>query len=133
MGEEVSRNPYVRPISKTWWLEKPAYRIYMARELTSVFVAGYAVVMLVGLLRLSQGQAAYDAFLAALGAPLAITFHVLALLFAVLHSVTFFLAAPAALPVQIGETRVSPRLIAGAHYGAWAIVSLGVVFLLVWS
>ncbi len=62
----MSRKPYVRPISNTWWLEKPEYTLYMLRELTSVFVGGYAVVMLVGLRRLSEGQAAYEAFLAAL-------------------------------------------------------------------
>jgi len=128
----MSRKPYVRPISNTWWLEKPEYTLYMLRELTSVFVGGYAVVMLVGLKRLSEGQAAYEAFLSALTSPLAITFHVLALIFAVLHSATFFFAAPAALPLQIGEEKVSPGIVAGAHYAAWAVVSLAVFALVVW-
>ena len=128
----MSRKPYVRPISNTWWLEKPEYSLYMLRELTSVFVGGYAVVMLVGLKRLSEGQAAYEAFLSALTSPLAITFHVLALIFAVLHSATFFFAAPAALPLQIGEEKVSPGIVAGAHYAAWAVVSLAVFALVVW-
>jgi fumarate reductase subunit C len=131
MGEEMSRKPYVRPISKTWWLKKPEYTLYMLRELTSVFVGGYAVVMLVGLKRLGEGQAAYEAFLAALTSPLAISFHVLALVFAVLHSATFFFAAPAALPVQIGEKKVSPGIIAGAHFAAWAVVSVAVLVFVV--
>jgi fumarate reductase subunit C len=128
----MSRKPYVRPMSNTWWLEKPEFKLYMLRELTSVFVGGYAVVMLVGLKRLGEGQAAYEAFLAALTSPLAITFHVVALLFAVLHSATFFFAAPAALPLQIGEEKVSPGIVAGAHYAAWAVVSLAVFVLVVW-
>ena len=128
----MSRKPYVRPISNTWWLEKPEYTLYMLRELTSVFVGGYAVVMLVGLKRLSEGQAAYETFLNALTSPLAIAFHVLALLFAVLHSATFFFAAPAALPLQIGEEKVSPGIVAGAHYAAWVVVSLAVFVLVVW-
>jgi fumarate reductase subunit C len=128
----MSRKPYVRPISNTWWLEKPEFRLYMLRELTSVFVGGYAVVMLVGLKRLGEGQAAYEAFLAALTSPLAIAFQVLALLFAVLHSATFFFAAPAALPLQIGEEKVSPGVVAGAHFAAWAVVSLAVFVLVVW-
>ncbi len=127
----MSRKPYVRPISNTWWLEKPEYIVYMLRELTSVFVGGYAVVMLVGLCRLSQGEAAYEAFLAGLTSPIAIAFHVVALLFAVLHSATFFFAAPAALPLQIGEEKVSPGIVAGAHYVAWAVVSLVVIVLVV--
>lgn len=133
MGEEMSRRPYVRPMSKTWWLEKPEYSVYMLREMSSVFVGGYAVVMLLGLVRLSQGQAAYEAFLAALTSPLAIAVHGVAFLFAVLHSATFFFAAPAALPLQIGENKVAPALVAGAHYAAWAVVSLAVIVLVVWS
>jgi fumarate reductase subunit C len=128
----MSRKPYVRPISNTWWLEKPEFVLYMLRELTSVFVGGYAVVMLVGLYRLSEGAAAYEAFLTALTSPLAITFHVVALLFAVLHSATFFFAAPAALPLQIGEEKVSPGIVAGAHFAAWAVISLAVIVLVVW-
>jgi len=131
MGEEMSRKPYVRPISGTWWLEKPEYRVYMLRELTSFFVGGYAVLMLVGLWRLGQGQAAYEGFLGALTSPLAIAFHVVALLFAVLHSVTFFFAAPAALPLQIGEEKVAPGIVAGAHFAVWAVVSLAVIALVV--
>ncbi|MCP4006240.1 MAG: fumarate reductase subunit C [bacterium] len=128
----MSRKPYVRPMSNTWWLEKPEYTVYMLRELTSLFVGGYAVVMLLGLIRLSEGQAAYEGFLAALTSPLAIGLHVLALLFAVLHSATFFFAAPAALPLQIGENKVAPAIVAGATYGAWVVVSLVVIALVVW-
>jgi fumarate reductase subunit C len=131
MGEEMSRKPYVRPISNTWWLKKPEYVLYMLRELTSVFVGGYAIVMLVALKRLGEGQAAYEAFLAALTSPLAITFHVVALAFAVLHSATFFFAAPAALPLQVGEKKVSAGIVAGAHFAAWAVVSVGVLVFMV--
>ncbi len=127
----MSRKPYVRPISNSWWLEKPEFIVYMLRELTSVFVGGYAIVLLAGLYRLSQGRVAYEAFLDALTSPLAIAFHVVALAFAVLHSATFFFAAPAALPLQIGEEKVAPGLVAGAHYVAWAVVSLVVIVLVV--
>jgi fumarate reductase subunit C len=131
MGEKMSRKPYVRPISNTWWLKKSEYRWYMLRELSSFFVGGYAVVMLVGLWRLGEGQAAYEAFLTALTSPLAIVFHVLALAFAVLHSATFFFAAPAALPLQIGEKKVSPGIVAGAHFAAWAVVTVGILVFVV--
>jgi fumarate reductase subunit C len=131
MGEEMSRKPYVRPISNTWWLKKSEYRWYMLRELSSFFVGGYAVVMLVGLWRLGEGQAAYEGFLTALTSPLAIMFHVLALAFAVLHSATFFFAAPAALPLQIGEKKVSPGIVAGAHFAAWAVITVGILVFVV--
>ena len=55
---QSKRKPYVRPVEKGWWLKNNFYIHYMLREGTSVFVSIYAVILLVGLLRLSQGAAA---------------------------------------------------------------------------
>ncbi|MGH9783716.1 MAG: fumarate reductase subunit C, partial [Terriglobia bacterium] len=38
--------PYVRPISAGWWLKRSSYLLFMLRELSSVFVAGYVVLFL---------------------------------------------------------------------------------------
>jgi fumarate reductase subunit C len=52
---------------------------------------------------------------------------VLALLFAVYHSVTWFNLAPKAMPVQLGEKTVAPGVIAGAHYVVWIVLSIVVL------
>lgn len=59
----MSRKPYVRPISKTWWwLKHPRYMRYMSREVTCIFIGAFALLMVCTLERLSHGQAAYEAF-----------------------------------------------------------------------
>ena len=63
-----ARKPYVRPM-EGWWRRNPYYVRYMIMELTSVIVAIYAVILLVGVWRLSQGHAPYEAWLASLRQP----------------------------------------------------------------
>src|SRR5438477_250404 len=38
---------YVRPMPATWWLHNIYLKLFMIRELTSVFVAGYAVFLII--------------------------------------------------------------------------------------
>jgi len=115
--------PYVRPMPATWWLQRGAYLFFMLRELSSVFVAAYLVIFLVMIHRLSQGPDAYGAFLQGLKSPLAILFHVVALAFALLHTITWFNLTPKALAIHIGEERLRPELIIIPNYVAWIVVS----------
>lgn len=130
MDEQVIRRPYNREVPRVRWVLRHArYMRYMARELTCLFIGGYTL-MLVGLLRaLAEGPAAYAAFLGALQTPGSILLHVLALGFALYHSATWFNLTPKALPLQVGERFVPDRVIAGAHYAAWAVLSLAVLVL----
>jgi len=122
--------PYVRPMPATWWLKRTPYVLFMLRELTSVFVAAYVVIFLVMIRRLSEGQAAYEAFLASLKSPLAISFHIVALAFALFHTITWFHLTPKAMAVRIGEERVKPALIIAPNYVAWVLVSAAVAWIL---
>jgi fumarate reductase subunit C len=99
----------------------------MAREVTCIFIAVYTVILIVGLVRLSQGREAYEAFLLALASPASVAFHLLALAFAVYHSVTWFNLAPKALPLHMGDKTVAPGAIAAAHYIAWVVISVVVL------
>ena len=121
--------PYVRPMPATWWLQRKPYLIFMLRELSSVFVAAYLVLFLVMIRRLAQGPAAYESFLESLKAPLAIFFHIVALAFALLHTITWFNLTPQALPLRLGEKRVSPGLIIAPNYVAWMVVSAIIAWL----
>ena len=88
---------YVRPMDG-WWRRNPFFVRYMIREGSAVFLAAYAIILLVGLFRLSQGQAAYDAWFAALTHPLSILFHWLALLTVSYHAYTWWKVAPKTAP-----------------------------------
>jgi fumarate reductase subunit C len=119
----MSRRPYIRKVERSWWIRQPRYISYMVRELTSLFVGLYCALLVVGLVRLSQGPAAWDGFVAAFSSPLGVAFQLLCLVFAVYHSVTWFALTPKAMPLVIGDEPVPPRMIVGAHYVAWAAVS----------
>ena len=62
------RHPYVRSMDG-WWRRDPFFVRYMIREASAVFIALYAFVLLWGLWALARGQAAYEAWQAALAHP----------------------------------------------------------------
>ncbi len=129
MGEKMSRRPYPQECPRTtWYFKRPRYMRYMAREVTCIFIGAYTLMLLVGLLRLSQGQAQYEAFLMALRQPASVVFHIVALAFSLYHTFTWFNVAPKALPVQIGEEIWPDSVVAIAHYVVWAVLSLVILF-----
>ena len=80
----MSRRPYIRELSKTgWWLKRPRYVRYMMREMSAAFIGSYVVILIVGLMQLSRGEAAYGSFLAAAEGPVGLTFVVIILVFAI--------------------------------------------------
>lgn len=126
----MSRKPLVRECPPTtWYFRQPRYLRYMSREITSIFIAAYCVLLVVGLQRLSQGPAAWEGFLLALRSPDSIVFHLLPLTAAFYHATTWFNATQKAMPIQIGEGFVPGNIISGAHYAAWAVLSVAILFL----
>jgi fumarate reductase subunit C len=125
----MSRRPYVREIPKfRWFFRQPRYLRYMARELSCLFIGAYALMMVWGLRQLADGPAAWDVFLARLQSPSSIAFHVIALCFALYHTITWFNLTPKALPVQVGAAFVPDGVIVGAHYAGWGLLSLAVLY-----
>ena len=126
----MSRRPYRRSVSTTtWWIAQPRYIRYMAREVSCIFIGAYTAVITVGLVRLSEGAAAWGAFLEALQAPTSVALHLAALAFALYHTTTWFNVTPKAMPLQLGEVQLPGGVIIGAHYAGWALVSALVLFL----
>ncbi len=124
--------PYPRTVSNTWWLKRWPYRIFMLRELSAVFVAAYVVLLLLLVTKVHDGASAFEGYLDFLQSPVLIAFHVVALLFVMLHDFTWFQAVPKGLPIRRGEERVPPAAIIGASYAGWLVVSVVVaaIFLL---
>lgn len=88
---------YVRPM-QGWWRKNPYFVRYMIREGSSVFLAIYALILLVGLYRLTQGEAAWDAWRQALTSTPSILFHWLALVSISYHAWTWWKVAPKTAP-----------------------------------
>lgn len=122
--------PYVREVPRhSWFLRQPRYLRYMAREVTCVFIAIHALILLVGLKRLSEGREAWEGFLQSLTAPAGVVLQLLILAFAVYHSTSWFNVTPKAMPVQIGEKFLPGAVIVGAHYAGWIAASLALLAL----
>jgi fumarate reductase subunit C len=116
---------YIRPMPATWWLHNHHLMLFMVRELTSVFAALYAVLLLVVIGTAAWGTPTFDRFYnGILRQPWMITLQLLAFVFVVYHSVTWFNLTPKIMVVWRGEEKVSPVLIAGANYAAWLLVSI---------
>ena len=128
MVEDLSRKPYVREESWRWIFRHPRYLRYMTREFSCLFIGTWTLMLVCALARLSEGPEAWAAFLEGLKSPLIVAFHVVALAFAVYHSITWFNLTPKALPLQVGEEFVPDGAIAGAHFGAWAALSIAIFY-----
>jgi fumarate reductase subunit C len=125
----VSRKPFVREVSKTrWYFKHPRYLRYMSREVTCVFIGAFALLLLCAVERLSQGQAAYESFLAALKGPWSALGLLIVLIFAVHNTTSWFNVTPKAMPVQMGEEFLPGKFIVAAHYTVWILASLVVLF-----
>lgn len=124
-----NRRPYTRSMDG-WWKRDPYFIRYMAREATAVFVAAYAVVLLVGLVRLSQGEAAFNGWLQALKTPLSLLFHLILLATFVYHTWSWFNIMPKTMPMMfVGGKRVQPGTITGTGLAAAVVACLAVLLI----
>jgi fumarate reductase subunit C len=120
-----------QPKHTYWWLEKPAYFAFILRELTCLPVAWFAVYLLLLVQAVIDGPAAYAQFMAWSASPWMILVNAVSFALLVFHAITFFDAAPQALVVHLGRTRVPGQLVLLGHYGAWIAASAAVIWLLV--
>ena len=120
---------YNRPVSNTLWLKRKPYILFMIRELTSVFVAGYCIFLLVLVYKLTLGADAYGNFMAAIKSPISVALHLITLVFVLYHTITWFNLTPKILVLYRGEDRIPQGLIAGTFYAGWVVVSIIVTLL----
>ena len=93
---------YRKPVSRLWWTKKRSYFMFVMRELSSVFVAWFAVFLMVMLFAIGRGEASYQRFLDFAASPIVIVVNIVALAFAVLHTVTWFILTSQAMVVRLG-------------------------------
>jgi fumarate reductase subunit C len=134
MSADVHHTPYHpkwyrRRVSVWWWLQNRTYTGFVLRELTSVFVAFFALVYLWQLRALALGPEAYAQFLARLKTPLFLVLDGVAFLFVLFHSITWFNLAPKAVVVRLKGKRVPNGVVVGLNYAAWLILSAAVAFI----
>lgn len=126
------RRGYVRPM-QGWWRRDPFFVKYMIREVTAVAVLVYAVILMVGVVRLSQGEAAFNGWLAGLRSPGSILLHLVLLVSMMVHAKSWFDIMPKTMPLLfMGGHRVEGSTITRTGYVV-TIVATVLVLVLVWG
>jgi succinate dehydrogenase subunit C len=115
---------YRQPVSRLWWLKKRTYFLFVLRELSSVFVAWFAVFLMIMVFAIGRGETSYQKFLNWAASPVVIVINIVALAFLILHTVTWFVLTPQAMVVRapgrgrqvpaIKEVRVAGRMVPAA-------------------
>ena len=124
---------YRTRVSTWWWLSRWPYLKFILREISSVFIAWFVVLLLLQIRALSRGPLAYAAFEHWLQNPLILLLNLSALFFVTFHAVTWFNLTPRAMVVRFRGKRVADRVIVGTNYAAWAAVSLVLAWVLLRS
>ena len=135
MSQSQVRSEYEQPVlpprvSTWWWLGKPSYFAFILRELSCVFVGWFAVYLLLLVRAVTQGDASYQEFLAWSATSRIVSLNIVSFLFLIFHTVTFFDAAPRAMVVKIGSTKVPGSMVLAGHYAGWVAASALVCWLL---
>jgi fumarate reductase subunit C len=105
----------------TWWTRNRHYLLYVVREFTALPLAIWLLWLL------------YDIRQTRIVQPTAFgVFSIICLPFALYHSYTFLKLAGDILHFKVFDRPISSRLIVLSQFGAWAVASLVIGFLLLW-
>jgi fumarate reductase subunit C len=114
---------YRQPVARFWWAKRRSYLLFMLREISCVFVAWSVVYLLLLVHAIGGGRDSYLRFLDWSANPLVVSLNAIALVFLLLHAVTWFGSAPRAMVPHIRGRRVPARAVLAGHYAAWVVVS----------
>ena len=120
---------YRTQVSTYWWSHEWPYLKFMLRELSSVPVAFFVVIILLQLWSLREGRESYLEFQQWLKHPVLIILNGLSFVFVLFHTITWFNLAPKAMVIRWRGKRVPNLLISSPNYVAWVVIS-GLVILL---
>jgi fumarate reductase subunit C len=118
---------------RAWWKRDPFFVAYMARELTAFAVLAYAIVLAVGLVRLAQGEAAFNGWLAAVRSPVGWLLHAVFLVSFVVHSKSWFEIMPKTMPMMfVGGKRVAGSTITRTGFVLAIVCTVALLFVAKW-
>ncbi|MCI0392212.1 MAG: fumarate reductase subunit C [Acidobacteria bacterium] len=121
---------YRKRVSTWWWAEQWRSFKFILRELSSVAVIYFVALLLWLLWSLGQGPDKYLEFQGWMKDPLVLAFNVIAFLFVLYHSITWFNLAPKAMPIRVGGKRLPEWMIAAPNYALWIVISVVIAWLI---
>ena len=128
-GEMTDLRLYRPRISTWWWTRRRSYFVFVMRELSSIFIAWFVAYLLLFVYAVGRGEVAYQRFLDWAAAPWVVGLNVLALVFVLLHTVTWFSLTPQAMDVRLDGRNVPGFHIIAGQYTGLLVVSLFILWL----
>ena len=122
---------YRRHMNIFWWANRWIHVKFILRELTSICVAFYSILLLFFVRSVLSGPEDYDMFVSALRSPVLIIIHLLLLVGLIFHSISWFNLAPQAMVLKMGRNKVPALAIALVNYLGWVLISVVVVWLVI--
>ena len=114
---------YHRRLPTFWWMRKRTYFVLVMRELSSIFLAWFVLFLLLFVKAVGRGEAAYHDFLDWAASPVVVALNVVAAVFLVVHTITWFNLTPQAMDLRIGRRRVPGAAVIAAQYAGLLLVS----------
>lgn len=115
-------------LSWTWWLKKAPYFRFMVRELTSLAVLAYSVLLIWGLWS-GADSGSFEMLYDFLGSGISIWLHGVVLLLALYHTGTWIALTPKVMVLWREDERVEPDFIAGTTWIAFLLITGAVIWL----
>ena len=119
-------------MGRNWWTLNGSYFRVFLREASSAFILAEVVLFMLLIHKAGQDADAYRAYHEFLWHPLMVVFHLVALGFALWHTITFFLLAPSALPGQVMGRRIPAAFIVSQQFAGLLAVTALVVLWVAW-
>jgi len=114
--KSTTKTRYGTPLTSTWFLARPGFRRFMAREATAFAIFAFLVYLLFWLRAIGDGVEAYEHMVQVTRNFVSIIGHGLVLGAVVYHSCTWFNLTPKIMPMYVAEEKVPD---------AWAAVFMG--------
>ncbi|WP_373778435.1 fumarate reductase subunit FrdC [Glaesserella sp.] len=124
------RKKYVREVKPTWWKKLDFYKLYIAREATSIPTLWFCLVLLYGVISLGNGPDGFRHFIHFLQNPIVVILNIVALGAAVLHTVTYYVMTPKVLNIIVKSERINPKIITLGLWAITAFISLVILVLM---
>jgi len=114
---------YHRRMPTFWWLRKRTYFVFVMRELSSIFIAWFVLFLLLFVKAVGRGETAYHDFLDWAASPVVVALNVVAAVFLVVHTITWFNLTPQAMDLRVGRRPVPAAAVIAAQYAGLLVVS----------
>lgn len=123
MNEGYQPRRYHKPLPIFWWLQRRSYIVFALRELSCVFVAWFVAFLLLLVSAVGEGTDDYQHFLTMATSPWLCVMNVVALVFILLHAITWLHLIPQVIVLRVRGRRVARFWYIAFLYACWIVLS----------